>query len=56
LFPVDFHQSFVLAKIFYKNINPIVKFYEEKGILVEVNGEQEIEKVKEEILGKMQSK
>ena len=43
-------------KIFYKNINPIVKFYEEKGILVEVNGEQEIEKVKEEILGKMQSK
>ncbi|MEK6936620.1 MAG: nucleoside monophosphate kinase [Nanoarchaeota archaeon] len=37
-------------KIFYDNVSPIVKHYKEKGILIEVNGEQPTEKVKQEIL------
>lgn len=40
-------------KVFYNNVNPIVKYYKEKGILIEVNGEQSIEKVKQEILNKI---
>ncbi len=43
-------------KIFYDTVNPIVKYYQEKGILIEVNGEKPVEKVKEEILNKIQAK
>ncbi len=40
-------------KVFYDNVNPIVKIYKERGILIEINGEQPIEKVKQEIINKM---
>ncbi len=41
-------------KIYHSETEEVIKYYEEKGILVRVNGEQEIEKVKEEIFKKLE--
>ncbi|MFH1409666.1 MAG: adenylate kinase [Nanoarchaeota archaeon] len=38
------------VKVFHEKTEPILKFYEEKGILVRIAGEQSIEKVFEELL------
>ena len=37
-------------KIFYDNVNPVVDLYKEKGVLIEINGEQPVEKVNQDIL------
>lgn len=42
--------------VFYKNIKPVIEFYNKQGFLEKINGENSVEKVKEEILKKIQSK
>lgn len=38
---------------FYESINPILDYFKQQGVLVEVNGNQSIEKVFEEIISKI---
>ncbi|MBU2220078.1 nucleoside monophosphate kinase, partial [Patescibacteria group bacterium] len=40
--------------LFEQEVRPVVEFYEKKGLLVKVNGEQAIEKVQKEILEKIE--
>ena len=39
--------------LFEKEVMPVVEYYERKGLLIKINGEQTIEKVQEEILEKI---
>lgn len=39
--------------LFDQEVRPVVDFYEKKGLLVRVNGEQSIEEVRKEILSKL---
>ena len=40
-------------EVFHKFTEPVLEFYREKGILIEVDGEQEIEGIHKEILEKL---
>lgn len=40
-------------ELFHKLTEPVLNYYREKGILVEIDGEREIEKIREEILQKI---
>jgi len=39
--------------LFDQEVMPVIEFYEKKGLLIKINGEQSIEKVQEEILEKI---
>ena len=43
-------------KRYKAEINPLVKYYKDKGILTEINGEQSIEDVHKEIVNKLKIK
>lgn len=40
-------------KIYHQNTEPLIDYYRQKGILIEINGEQPIEKVQRDILKKI---
>ncbi len=39
--------------LFDQEVMPVIEFYEKKGLIIKINGEQSIEKVQEEILEKI---
>lgn len=40
--------------IFHESTKPLLEYYRNKGKLIEVNGEQSVEEIQEEILGKLE--
>jgi adenylate kinase len=38
---------------YHKEVSPVVEYYREKGILVTINGEQDVDKVHQEVLEKL---
>lgn len=41
-------------EVYHKETEPLLNFYNKKGILVRINGDQPVEKIFEDILGKIQ--
>lgn len=41
-------------ELFHKVTEPVLEYYKQKGILLEINGEQSIEEINKEILSKLQ--
>ena len=41
-------------EMFHKFTEPVLDYYKEKGVLLEVNGEQTIEKIHEDIVNNLQ--
>jgi len=51
--PQAIHQR---LKIYHEETEEVADYYQEKGILIEINGEQSIEKVKKEVFNKLKIK